>query len=97
MQEGEIACVDQRQRALEHLLGLGREARDEIGAERDIRPQPPHLRAELDRVVSRMPPLHPLQDQIIARLQRQMQMRHQPFVVRDHVEQIGVGFDRIDR
>ena len=30
------------QRVREHRLGLGREAGDEIGAEHDVRPQPPH-------------------------------------------------------
>mgnify|MGYP003694394663 CR=1 FL=1 len=51
VQEGEVAFLHQILRAREHLLGLGRKARDDIGAERDVRPQPPHLRAELDRVL----------------------------------------------
>ena len=97
MQEGEIAFADQILRAREHLLGLGRKARDDVGAERDIRPQPPHLRAELDRVAPRMPPFHPFQNQIVAGLQRQMQMRHQALVSGDHVEQIAIDLDGIDR
>ena len=44
-----------------------------------------------------MPALHPLQDHVVAGLQRQMQMRHQPLVVGDGVEQIAIGLDRIDR
>jgi hypothetical protein len=44
-----------------------------------------------------MPPLHPLQNHVVAGLQRQMQMRHQPLVIRDDVEQITVGLDGIDR
>ena len=64
---------------------------------RDIRPQPPHLRTEFDRVVSQMPPLHSLQDRMVAGLKRQVQMRHQPFVGGDDVEQVAVGLDRIDR
>ena len=52
--------------------------------------------AERDRVVARMPALHALQDHVVAGLQRQMQMRHQPRLVGDGVEQIGVGLDRID-
>ena len=97
MQEGEIAFPHQVLRAREHFLRLGREARDDVGAERDVRAQPPHLRAELDRIMARMPPLHPLQNQVVAGLQRQMQMRHQPLVVRDDIEQIEVGLDGIDR
>ncbi len=53
--------------------------------------------AERDGIGARMPPLHALEDQIVARLQRQMQMRHQPRLVGQRVEQIGVGFHGIDR
>ena len=53
--------------------------------------------AERDRVGARMPPLHALEDEIVAGLQRQMQMRHQARLVGERVEQIGVGLDRIDR
>ena len=44
-----------------------------------------------------MPPFHALQNHVVAGLQRQMQMRHQPRIVGDGVEQIGIGLDRIDR
>jgi hypothetical protein len=97
VQEGKIAFVDQIERTGEHLVRLSREARNDIGAERDIRPQAPHLRAEGNRLLPRMPPLHPLQDQIVAGLQRQMQMRHQARIVRDGIEQIRIRLDRIDR
>ena len=39
--------------------------------------------AEGDRVLARVPALHALEDQIVAGLQRQMQMRHQPLVLRE--------------
>ena len=55
------------------------------------------LRAKIDRMLSRMPPLHPLQYEIVAGLQRQMQMRHQAFVISNDFEQIAIGFDGIDR
>ncbi len=97
MQEGEIAFPDQILRARKHFLRLGRKACDNVGAERDVRPQPPHLRAELDGMLSRMPALHALENEVVAGLQRQMQMRHQPFVIGDDIEQIAVGLDRIDR
>ena len=97
MQEGQATLLDEIDRARKHVLGFGRKARDDVGAERDIRPQPPHLGAELDRILARMPALHPLQNEIITGLQRQMQMRHQPFIVRNDVEQIAVGLDGIDR
>ena len=69
MKEGEIAFRHQILRPREHLVRLGRKARDDIGAKGDIGPQPPHLGAEFDRVGPGVPPLHPLQDQIVARLQ----------------------------
>ena len=51
VQEGEIAFVHEVLRAHEHLFGLGREACDDVGTERDVGPQSPHLRAKLDRVL----------------------------------------------
>ena len=51
--------------------------------------------AERDRVGARVPPLHALEDEIVAGLQRQMQMRHQPLVIGERIEQIVVGLDRI--
>ena len=53
--------------------------------------------AERDRVGPRMPALHALEDQIVAGLQRQMQMRHQPAFAGKGVDQIAIGLDRIDR
>ena len=44
-----------------------------------------------------MAPLHTLEDEIIARLQREMQMRHQPGVIGKRIEKIGVDFDCINR
>ena len=42
-------------------------------------------------------PLHALEDEIVAGLQRQMQVRHQPRLVAQCVEQIVVGLHRVDR
>ena len=60
-------------------------------------PQPAHLLAERDRIGARMAALHALEDHVVAGLQRQMQMRHQPRLVGERIEQIGVGLDRVDR
>ena len=38
---------------------------------------------ERERVGAQMPALHALQDHVVARLQRQMQMRHQPLLLAD--------------
>ena len=93
----QAAFVHEIERAHEHRLGLGRKSGDDVGAEHHVRPQPPHLFAERDRVGAQVPPLHALEDEIVARLQRQMQMRHQPRFVGERVEQIAIGLDRIDR
>jgi len=47
-------------------------------------------------MIARVPPLHPLEREIVAGLQRQMQMRHQPRLVRDRIKQRLVGLDGID-
>ena len=44
-----------------------------------------------------MAPLHALQDQIVAGLEREMQMRHQPLLLGERREQRLVDLDRIDR
>ena len=45
------ACVDQIERTREHIVGFGRKAGDDVGAEDDVRPQPAHLIAEINRVL----------------------------------------------
>src|SRR6267154_2057329 len=70
MQISEPAFVDKIERASEHRFGLGREARDDVAAEYHVGPQPPHLVAKRDRFRARVPPLHALEDEIVARLQR---------------------------
>ena len=94
---GQPAFLDDLFRVLEHRVGLGREAGDDVGAEDDVGAQFAHILAEADRLVAQMPALHALQDHVVAGLQRQMQMRHQPRLGGDGVEQIVVGLDRIDR
>ena len=49
--------------------------------------------AEGDRVVAEVPPLHPLQDHVVAGLQRQVQMRHQPRLAGDRLDQPRVRLD----
>ena len=97
VQPGQAAFVDQAQRVLEHRLGLGRKAGDEVGAEHHLRPRGPHRGAEGDRVVAAVPPLHPLQDHVVARLQRQVQVRHQPRLAGDRLDQPRVRLDLVDR
>ena len=97
MQMHELTFSDEIERAGEHLLGLGRKAGDQIGAEHDIGAQPAHLATERNRIGAQVTALHAFEDEIVARLQRQMQMRHQPRLVAERVKQVAIGFDGIDR
>jgi len=44
-----------------------------------------------------MPALHPLENEVIAGLKRQVQMRHQPAFLREGVDESRIGLDRVDR
>src|SRR5579863_480471 len=91
------AFFDEAQRALEHRFRLGRKADDEIRRKGRFRTAQADILAEADRVPSRMPAFHALQDHVVARLQRQMEMRHQPLLLGDGSNEIGVDLDRVDR
>ncbi len=97
VEKREPAIVDERAGVLKHRVGLGREAGDEVGAEDDVGAKPPDLVAEADGVGAAVPALHALQDHVVARLQREMQMRHQPLLLGDGAHQLRVGLDGIDR
>jgi hypothetical protein len=47
--------------------------------------------------VAQMAALHPLQDHVVTGLQRQMEMRHQPVIVRNRLHQILIRLDGVDR
>ena len=96
VQIGEAAVIDDLQRVREHLVRLGREAGDDVGAEDDAGAPRAQFRAECDRVFARMAALHALQNHVVARLQRQVNVRHHPLLARDHVHQFGVSLDRVD-
>ena len=97
VQEGQPAVVDEAERVGEHRLGLGGEARDQVGAEHDVRPQAPRLGAEADRIRAEMPALHALEDHVVAGLHRQMQVRHQARLVGDRRHQVRIRLDLVDR
>ena len=97
MQEGEAAFLDQRHGVGEHLFAFGRETGDQIGAEHDVGPEVARLAAEADRIVAQMPALHALQDHVVAGLQAEMQVRHQPRLLGDQALQVGIHLDLIRR
>ena len=60
-------------------------------------PQRPRPRDRRRRIGAQMPALHALQDQVAARLQRQVQMRHQPRLLADQPPEVVVDRRRIER
>ncbi len=97
MQEWDGATFHEVEAVGEHRVRLGREAGDQVGADGDPRPQGAGPGDHRQHVGAQMPPLHALQDEIAAGLDRQMQMRHQPRLVLDQPPQIVVDRRRIER
>ena len=60
MQMRQAAVLDERERILKHGFGLGRKARDQIGAKHDLRPQPAQSGAEAQGIGAAVPALHAL-------------------------------------
>ena len=81
----------------EQRLGFGREAGDQVGADGDAGPQARARAMTASASAREMPALHALQDQVVAGLQRQMQMRHQPRLLGDQPPQIVVDRGGIER
>src|SRR5215471_17730959 len=97
MELRKTAFVNQIERTGKHFFALGWKPGDNVGAKSDVRTQPPNLMAESDRIAARMTALHALENDIVARLQRQVKMRHQPRLACESIQQVDVGLDRVDR
>ncbi len=96
VQMGESAFVYDAQGVLEHLFGFGGEPGDDIGTEDDVRAHAADFLAEGNRIGAQMTALHPLQNHVITGLQREMEMRHQSFVLGDDAHQVIIGLDAVD-
>ena len=59
--------------------------------------EPAQPLAERNRIGARMPPLHPLEDEVVACLQRKMQMRHDPLFRGDEFDEAGIDLDAVER
>ena len=90
------AFVDTRERVGEHLLRLGRKARDQVGAERHFGAGLAQAAAQVDRVGARVAALHALQDHVVARLEAEVHVRCNAWLVRQCFKQGFVDLDRID-
>ncbi len=93
----ERGFLDQRQRVGEHGPALGRESRDEVGAERDARPQAARAAARGERVGAAVPARHALQHEVVAGLDREMEMRHEARLLAHQTPEIVVDLHRIER
>ena len=80
-----------------HLVGLGRESGDQIGAEHGVGPAAPDVGANAQRIGAAVAALHALQDHVVAGLQAEMQMRHQPRLGLDQSQEVVVDLDGIER
>ena len=72
MQKRQAARVDKIKRPLKHVFGLCREARNNVGAENDVRPRPADFAAEVDGLLPVMTALHPFQHHVVASLKAEM-------------------------
>ena len=92
----DIALFDQREAVFEHRIVFGRETCDDVCPDGDIRPLRLHPGNDFDCLLARMASFHALQDQIVAGLQRQMDMRHHSWLAGDEIEQPLFDFDPVD-
>ena len=74
-----------------HIVGmhgrvLGGKARDKVCADGDLRARTAQPLCERDRLRAAVAALHPLQDHVAARLQREVHMRHDPRLASDQFE-----------
>src|SRR3546814_5849092 len=75
-----VALFDQAEAVLEHLLALGGKARDNVRANRCFGARRLDPLDKSDCLFAAVAPLHPLEDHVVARLQREVQVRHNSFM-----------------
>ena len=93
----DLALAHEVNAVLEHRIVLGRKPGDYVRANRYFRALRSHPLDQIDGAFSGVPPFHPLQDHIVTCLQRQMDMRHQPWLAGDDIKQPFVNFDTVNR
>lgn len=80
MEVSEVGLGDDAQGVLEHGVVFGGEAGDDVGAEDHFGPKAAQSAHHVERLGAGVAALHALQDHVVARLQAEMQMRHQAAV-----------------
>ncbi len=97
VQEGEVRGFDERDGVLERCVGLGGEAGDEVGAEGSVGPRAAHSLDQRQRIGRRVAAFHALQDEVVAGLQRQVQVRAEPRLASQPGQQGRVDLGGVDR
>jgi hypothetical protein len=92
-----VAIIQQFHAVHGHFFSLGRKSGDKVGADRRVLARSLDPLDRADRVGAAVPSLHALEDQVVAGLQRQMEMRHQPRLAGDQLEQRLVDLDAVER
>ncbi len=96
VQPGQAEVADRGQRVGEHPIGLGRKSGDQVGAENDVGAGAAQAIDDAGGVGARMAALHPLQHQIVRRLQAEMDVRHQPRFAGEGGDEVVVDRRRIE-
>lgn len=97
VQEGEPRVLNEGQGVLEGRFALGGKAGDQIGAEGCLWTRTSHRRGQGQGVGARVPPLHALEDEVVARLQGEVQVGHESRLGSDQTEQPRVDLGRVNR
>jgi hypothetical protein len=97
MRGDDVAVVEEPKRIQRGFLAFGREAGDQVGADGDIAASGLQLRHGVGGLGAAVAALHSLEDQIVAGLQRQMEMGQQPRLARGQLHQRFVDLDAVER
>ena len=97
MQPGQLGIINQVEGRFMRGIILGRETGNQISPEHSIRANLADLPHQVQHIGCAMAAFHSFQDQIMAMLNRQMQMRHQPVIISQRCQQIIISLGRINR
>ena len=93
----DIAIVQQFQAVERHFFSFGGKSGDEVGADRRVGPRGLDPLDRAHRIGAAVAALHALEDHVVAGLERQMEVRHQPRLAGDQLEQRVVDLDAVER
>ena len=96
MQPSQVAVAHQFEAVFKMRLGFGGKACNDISAKGHIGAQLAGGFAKPDGIITQMPALHPFQDQIVAMLQAQVKMRHQPRFGRNGLHKVLINLNTIN-